>query len=232
MEVVMLCGGKGMRMRPHTENIPKPMMSVGDMPIMEHLMKYFLYFGHTKFIACLGYRKEAIESYFNNSEWDIKLVDTGEETSKSERLKKIAELIKGDSFFLSYGDDLSTVNLEDLYAFHKKNNALVTVTAVRLVSPYGIIKMDSRGKIIDFKEKPVLDHYINGGFFVMDKSVLNMMKDGDDLEKDVLPRIAAMGRLYAFRHDGFWASMNTHQDNIMLNDLWSKGKAEWKIWKA
>jgi glucose-1-phosphate cytidylyltransferase len=231
MQVVILCGGKGMRMRPHTEHIPKPMMEVGEMPILEHLMRYFAKYGHTDFVLCLGYKKDAIIEYFSGKEdWNIEFVDTGEESSKAERLKKATPFIKDENFFVLYGDDLSTVNIKELEEFHMKNNALATLTAVKLVSPYGIIDIDEKSKITNFREKPVLDHYINGGFFIVNKKVLDMINDGDDFEKETLSKVAKNGKLFAFKHNGFWASMNTHQDNVMLNELWNKNEAKWKIW--
>src|SRR3989338_10022817 len=230
MQVVILCGGKGMRMRPQTEYVPKPMMAIGNAPILEHIMRYFSAFGHDEFILCLGYRKELIEEYFRGKPWNVKLVDTGENASKSERLAKVAHLLK-EEFFVSYGDDLCTVDLNALLAYHKKTGALMTVTAPKMTSPYGILELEGGGKVFAFKEKPVLTHRINGGFLAMKKSALSFITPGEDLESGLMQRLASEGKLYAFPHNGFWASMNTPQDNIMLNELWNSGKAEWKIWK-
>ncbi len=227
MQVVVLCGGKGTRLSEYTEEIPKPLIEIGSKPILWHLVQMYKGFGHKDFIFCLGYKGEKIKEFFNNEkDVNIKFADTGLETNKAERILKVKHLIKDDDFFVTYGDDLSDVNLSKLYQFHKKNKKIVTLTAVNLESPFGILELKNN-EVIGFREKPKLSHFMNGGFYVFNKKIFNYVKKGYDLEKDVLRDAAKANQIAAFKHKGFWKSMNTLKDVIELNELYQKGHLKW-----
>jgi len=227
MQVVVLCGGKGTRLSEFTEEIPKPLIDVGSRPILWHLVQIYKKFGHKDFIFCLGYKGNKIKDYFKNEKGaSIKFVDTGLETNKAERIQKVRNLIKGDDFFVTYGDDLSDVNIDSLYKFHKKNKKIVTLTAVNLESQFGILELHDN-EVVSFREKPKLDYFMNGGFYVFNKKIFEYMKKGCDLEKDILGDLAKIRQVSAFKHNGFWKSMNTLKDVIELNELYKKGQLKW-----
>jgi|TARA_Y100000310_G_scaffold177911_2_gene177892 glucose-1-phosphate cytidylyltransferase len=223
MQVVVLCGGKGTRLSELTEDIPKPLIEVGGKPILWHIVQMYKSYGFNDFIFCLGYKGDNIKEYFKN-EKDVKIhfEDTGQDTNKAERIQKVKDLIKSDDFFVTYGDDLSDVNIKELQEFHKNNNKTVTLTAVNLQSPFGILEINKSDEVCEFKEKPKLAQFMNGGFYVFNKKIFDYMKKGYDLEKDVLPDAAKDGQVVAFRHKGFWKSMNTLKDVIELNELYKR----------
>jgi len=228
MQVVILCGGKGTRLSEYTEEIPKPLVEVGNKPILHHLMELYAHAGHKDFILCLGYKGEKIEEYFkDNRSWNIKFIDTGENSTKAERLMKVKNEIKENTFLLSYGDDLSDVDINKVVDFHKKTDKIVTLTAVPLISPFGIIELNKNNDVVQFKEKPKLSYLMNGGFYVVDKKIFDYIKPGYDLEKEVFEDLTKEKQIAAFRHNGFWKSMNTLKDVIELNELYNKGKAPW-----
>ena len=228
MEVVILCGGKGTRLSEYTEEIPKPLVMVGNKPILHHVMDLYAYFGHKDFILCVGYKGEKIKDYFkNNKEWNIEIVNSGEDANKAERLAKAKDKIKGNTFLLSYGDDLCDVDVNKVIEFHKKNEKIVTLTAVHLISPFGIIEINSKNEVTSFKEKPKLSHLMNGGFYVMKKKIFDYIKPGYDLEKETFEDLAKQRQIAAFKHDNFWKSMNTLKDVIELNELYKKGVTPW-----
>lgn len=234
MKVVILCGGKGTRLREYTEEIPKPLIEIGRKPILWHIMKIYSYWGYRDFILCLGYKGRLIEEYFKNNEldekWSIELVDTGEDTSKGQRIRMIKKLILDDNFFVAYGDDVSDVNINKLFEFHKEKGKIATLTTVNLISQFGILKLNNNDEIVVFKEKPRLDHWINGGFFVFRKEIFDYIKEGYDLEEDTFRELAKINQICAFKHSGFWQCMNTLKDTIELNEAWEMKKAPWKLW--
>lgn len=228
MQVIVLCGGKGTRLSEYTEEIPKPLINVGHRPILWHIMQMYKSYGHREFIFCLGYKGEKIREYFKDEkEVKIQFADTGIDTNKSERIQKIRHLIKDDNFFVTYGDDLSDVNINKLSEFHKKNKKVVTLTAVNLESPFGILELNKKNEVIGFKEKPKLEYFMNGGFYIFNKRIFSYMKKGYDLEKDVLKEAAKLKQIAAFKHKGFWKSMNTLKDVIELNEIYNKGEMKW-----
>ena len=228
MQVVILCGGKGTRLSEYTEEIPKPLVGVGDKPILHHLMSVYAHHGHKDFILCLGYKGDKIKEHFkDNKKFDIEFIDTGENSNKAERLMKIKDKIKEDNFLLSYGDDLSDVDINQVIKLHNEKNKIVTLTAVRLQSPFGILEINNNLEVTEFKEKPVLPNLMNGGFYVIKKEIFSSIKAGYDLEKETFKDLAKENQITAFKHDGFWKSMNTLKDVVELNDMFKKGDTPW-----
>lgn len=233
MQVVILCGGKGTRMGKDLEGLPKALMAVGKKPIIWHIMKYFAYFGHNDFLLCLGYKGSDIIKYFKQqNEFKVEFVDTGLETNTGGRIKRIQKYIHSDVFFTTYGDGLCDINLNSLLSFHLAHKKTATLTAVMPNSTFGIVGIDSHsGLVSHFDEKPILDHWINGGFFIFDKRIFKYLKKTDVLEKETFARLVRENQLCAYKHQGFWECMDTYKDTLRLNELWTGGRAPWALWK-
>jgi glucose-1-phosphate cytidylyltransferase len=232
MKVVILCGGKGTRLKEYTEDIPKPLIEIGGKPILWHIMKTYSHYGFKDFILCLGYKGNKIKEYIENNnqeKWNVEFVDTGEKSNKGQRIKAVEEYIKEDNFFVAYGDDVSDVNIKEILNFHNKNNKIVTLTAVNPLSQFGIMEINNNSEITEFKEKPKLDHWINGGFFVFNKKIFNYLKDDYDLETETFEELVKEKQIQAFKHNGFWKCMNTFKDTVELNELWEQNNAPWKV---
>lgn len=232
MKTVILCGGKGTRMDSLTEKIPKPLVEIGGKPALWHIMKIYAMHGYNEFVLCLGYKGAEIKKYFekNNPDgWRIEFVDTGENSSKSERIQKIRKFVFGENFFLAYGDDLSNVDISKLKEFHEKNKKIATITAVKIESPFGVLETNAKSEITNFREKPMLDYWMNGGFMVLSSKIFDYLKFGE-LEKEVFGKLVLERQIQAFKHTGEWKTMNTLKDNQELNELWEQKKAFWKIW--
>jgi len=237
MQVVILCGGGGTRLLPKTEKIPKPLIPIGGKPIIWHIMKVYSHFGHKDFILCLGYLGNKIREYFQNPEnveenWNITFVDTGLKTTKGERLRRVKDYIKNEIFLVSYGDDLSDVNINDVIKFHKKNNKIATLTTVNPICHFGVIETNDNNEIIGFKEKPKLEYWINGGYFVFNKKIFDYMEEDWDLEKETFEALAKDRQISAFKHTGFWNSMNTLKDAMELNEMWKRNELKKILWKS
>lgn len=233
MKVVILCGGKGTRLKEYTEDIPKPLVEVGGKPILWHIMKIYSHYGFNEFVLCLGYKGEKIKEYFkeNKEGWKIEFADTGEESSKSERLKKIKDYINEDLFLVAYGDDVCDVNLKEVVKTHKSHGKITTLTAIPLYSQFGIVETNRKNEVVNFKEKPRLDNYwFNGGFFVFDRKIFDYLDIGE-LENEVFERLVQENQIIAYKHDGFWKCMNTFKDTQELNKLWNEHNAPWKVWR-
>lgn len=236
MKVVILCGGQGTRLREQTEFTPKPMVKIGDKPILWHIMKTYSHFGLNEFVLCLGYKGEVIKEYFSQNkhkEWDVSLVETGEKAMTGARVFRVREELGNASFCLTYGDGLGSIDIGALLDFHKRHSKLVTVTGVRPPSRFGELKLEG-DKVIAFSEKPqVTESFINGGFFVMQREFIERyLSDNDDLtlESEPLQRVAQDGELMMFAHTGFWQPMDTYREWKMLEEMWDNGKADWKMW--
>jgi len=230
MQVLILCGGMGTRAYPYTEYLPKPMLPVNGQPILIHVMRIFAEQGFREFILSLGYRKEVIIDYFyqKNLDWDIKLVDTGPETDTGGRIYNCRELL-GETFMATYVDGLSDIPLDRLLHFHQSHGGLATITSVPLRSQYGTLECNDTGRINCFKEKPILrEHWINAGFFVFDHKVFEHW-EGSNLEKEVFPALLKKKLLYAYRHDGFFKSMDTYKDQQEIEQMYREGNIVWKI---
>lgn len=236
MQVVILAGGLGTRLAEETDLIPKPMVKIGDEPILVHIMRIFAKFGHKQFIVAMGYKQEVIQEYFRdnferfrNEGWEISLVDTGLNSSTGGRLSRIMPLINS-TFFMTYGDGLSDINLELLLKHHQEMNRIATVTAVRPPARFGTIEI-SNGVVKGFSEKdPQASGWINGGFFCLDKEVENyLMGDDVSFESDPINKIVSENQLSAYEHSGWWQPMDTLREKIILQELWLSGKAPWII---
>lgn len=256
MKCVILAGGLGTRLSEETVVKPKPSVEIGDRPILWHIMKYYARFGITEFIVCLGYKGYVIKEYFANyslhnadltvdlergaltwhrrtaEPWKVTLVDTGHDTMTGGRLKRIGEyLTPGEAFCMTYGDGLSDIDIAAEIAFHKAQKRKATVACVRPPARFGSVKLDG-ARVASFAEKLPSDAgLINGGFFVLEPSVLDYI-DGDKTvwEQKPLERLAAEGQLSAWVHEGFWQPMDTLRDKRQLEELWTSGKAPWKVW--
>jgi glucose-1-phosphate cytidylyltransferase len=221
-KVVILAGGFGTRLSEYTKKIPKPMVKVNNKPILVHIMEHYARYGFNNFNIALGYKGKVIKDYFKNKKfkWKINLINTGLKTMTGGRLKRLKKIIGNEVFFMTYGDGLSDVNLKKLLNFHKKNNKLVTLTAVRPPARFGAIKINGN-KVKTFKEKDKMDEgWINGGFFVMDPKFLNYIKDdGTFLEREPLEKATSLNQLMAFKHRGFWQCMDSKKDKDKLEKI-------------
>lgn len=229
MEVVILCGGKGTRSYPFTEHYPKVMMPIMGTPIVVHLMRIYAQQGFKKFVLAAGHRKEILVDYFDNRfpEWEIRIVDTGEDADTGERVRRCAPYVNGP-FFLTYGDGLGDVDLTALLDFHRSKKGLATVTAVPLRSQYGMVVFNESKQVREFNEKPVIENYwINAGFFVMEKAAFDLW-EGQNLETEIMPALARAGELYTYLHTGFWKSMDTTKDQQELERLYRTGHPLWR----
>jgi glucose-1-phosphate cytidylyltransferase len=241
MKLVILAGGLGTRLAEETDFVPKPMVLIGDKPILWHIIKYYSAFNFSEFIICGGYKIEIIKNFFKKSEsknneleksWKVKVINTGKNSNTGERLKKIKKYVD-EVFCLTYGDGLSNVNINTLLNFHKKNKVITTLTAVKPESRFGKIIFNGN-KVSKFLEKDVLtENWINGGFFVCQKEVFKYLnKKNTIFESDTLSLLAKKNKLAAYKHKDFWYCMDTLRDKIHLNNIWLCNKAPWKIWDA
>ena len=222
MKVVILAGGLGTRISEYSRFIPKPMIEINKSPMLIHIMKHYAKYGFKEFYIALGYKGHIIKNYFKNKKfnWEINLIETGKNTMTGGRLKRLKKYLIEENFFLTYGDGLSNVNLKKLLKFHTNNKKLVTLTAVRPPARFGALKLKGNS-VKYFKEKSKMDEgWINGGFFVIKKNFLKYIKnDATFLEKEPLEKITRMKQLSAYKHKGFWQSVDTKRDLILLNKI-------------
>ena len=219
MKVVILAGGRGTRISEYTRSIPKPMVKIGSLPIIVHIMKLYAKYGYDNFYVALGYKGQIIKDYFkkNRFKWKINLIDTGKNTMTGGRLKRLSKYLKDETFMLTYGDGVSDINLKKLVSFHKRNLKTVTLTAVRPPARFGVIKLQGNN-VKYFKEKSNIDEgWINGGFFIIEPKFLKYLKnDKTFLEKNPLEKVAKNKNLIAYKHTGFWQCMDTVRDKEIL----------------
>jgi glucose-1-phosphate cytidylyltransferase len=234
MKLVILAGGYGTRLSEETVNKPKPLVKIGNKPIIWHIMKFYSYYGIKDFIICLGYKgalltKELKKLNLKES-WNIKYVKTGLNTMTGGRVKKIKKyILNDDNFCLTYGDGLSDINIKKLINFHNKNKKIATLTAVKYKNPKGILSIDFMSKVKKINEKPV--EYINGGFFVLSRKIFKYLKNSKTIfEKDCLPKLVKKNELIAFKHNGFWSCMDTIREKKELNRIYKSKETAWKIW--
>lgn len=251
MQVVILCGGKGTRLQEKTQSIPKALVEIGGRPILWHIMRGYAAFGHTDFVLCLGYLGERVRAYFrdgaerpndtpaetihyvapDSQNWRITCLDTGVETQTGGRIYRAAPFIQGATFLATYGDGLADLDLTALLRFHQRHGRAATLTAVKPISQFGLLEMDDWGAITAFREKPRLQQWVNGGFFVFDRAVFDYLDDDCVLERAPFERLARERQIMAYPHEGFWACMDTYKDTVTLDSLWRAGRAPWKSWE-
>lgn len=259
--VMILCGGLGSRLHEETEFRPKPMLEIGDRPILWHIMKLYSAHGFRDFILCLGYKGHAIKEYFLNhrafqsdftihmgrserveyhtgpeeDDWRVTLVDTGQSTQTGGRVARAARYVRGDTFCLTYGDGLGNIDLTALLKFHHSHGKIGTITGVRPPGRFGELEIDSSGRALQFNEKPqVAEGIINGGFFVFQRPFLERFLDTREdlvLEQEPLQRLSRDRELMVYSHQGFWQPMDTYREFKLLNELWATGEAPWKVWR-
>ena len=256
MKVAILAGGFGTRLAEETEVRPKPLVEIGGKPILWHIMKHFDVYGYKQFVVALGYKGEFIKRYMvdfaalsssitvdlrtrevfphaeSTPEWQVDLIDTGQQTNTGGRIKRLKPQTGDETFMLTWGDGVSDVNLDQLLQFHRSHGKLVTLTAVRPPARFGALEI-SNGRIQKFTEKPQIgEGWINGAFFVCEPGVFDYIEgDATQFEKEPLEELARDGQLMAYKHEGFWQCMDTLRDKYLLNRLWDSEQAPWKTWK-
>lgn len=259
MKVVILCGGLGTRLREETEYRPKPMVPIGGRPILWHIMKHYAHYGHKEFVLCLGYKGDVIKDFFRNylwhtsdvtmrlgrnpeiryhntheeEDWSVTLLETGLHTMTGGRLRRALQFLPDQEVLFTYGDGLTDSDPNRVIEFHRSQGATATLTAVRPVGRFGELQMDDH-RIRAFAEKPDLDAWVSGGFFVLNRAILDVLDPSDDciLERAPLARLASSGKLCAYKHAGYWQCMDTYREHLLLNEQWDSGQAPWKVWGA
>ncbi len=260
MKVVILCGGKGTRLREETEYRPKPMVPIGGYPILWHIMKIYAHYGHREFVICLGYKGDLIKEYFRNylwntgdvtlslgreqavtyhdrhdeEDWNVTLAETGESSMTAFRVKQIQKYIpEGEPFLLTYGDGVSNIDINASIENHKASGKVCTVSAVHPAGRFGSMRIEPDGRIHQFQEKPQMESaYVNGGFMVCNHQMFDYLTDdpGVMLERAPIAKLVQDHQLNAYRHEGWWQPMDTYQESQHLNDLWARGEAPWRVW--
>jgi len=235
LKAVILAGGLGTRISEESHLKPKPMIEIGGMPLLWHIMKIYSHYGINEFVICCGYKGDMIKEYFSKFDfplWNVQLVDTGLNTMTGGRIKRIQNHID-DTFCVTYGDGVSDVNINDLILFHKEKKSLATLTAIHPPERFGVLEL-SGNNVVEFHEKHQGESsWINGGFFVFEKEIFDYIKNGDSttLERTPFETLAKEKKLTAFKHEGFWHPMDTLRDKKHLENLWTSNKAPWKIWE-
>jgi glucose-1-phosphate cytidylyltransferase len=229
--VVILCGGRGTRLRERTESVPKALVEIGGRPILWHVIGIYAAQGFERFVLATGYLGEAVEEFVAGERWpgaiDVECVDTGLDTPTGGRIARLADRLGRDTFCVTYADGVADVDLDALLASHAESGALGTVTVVQPHLQWGVAEIGANERVEGFVEKPRSEHWINGGFFVFEPGVLDYIDDESVLEREPLERLAVDGQLHAHRHEGFWDCMDTYKDAVELNDLWVSGRAPW-----
>jgi glucose-1-phosphate cytidylyltransferase len=260
MKTVILCGGYGTRIRDVADDIPKPMIPIGGIPILWHIMKYYANWNYKDFVLCLGHKSYSIKDFFLNyktrisdftltldgkgqikyhnileeADWNVTFAETGINAMTGARVKRIQKYIDDEDFMLTYGDGLGDIDLKKLLAFHKSHGKILTVTGVRPAGRFGELISDSKGKVMEFNEKPQsTGGVISGGFFVCKKEIFKYLNNREDLvlEKEPMINLVKDKQMMVYKHDGFWQPMDTYREYKLLNGLYDKGDAPWVIWK-
>jgi glucose-1-phosphate cytidylyltransferase len=234
--VVILCGGRGTRLRERTESVPKALVEIGGRPILWHVIRIYAAQGFERFLLATGYMGEAVAEFVSAERWPdgvaIECVDTGLETPTGGRIARLEDRLGGERFCATYADGVADVDLGALLDFHAGHGGLATLTVVRPHLQWGVAELGEGDRVAGFLEKPRSEHWINGGFFCFEPGALAYVEEDSVLEREPLQKLAAAGQLHAYRHDGFWDCMDTYKDAVVLNDLWASGEAPWRVWDA
>ena len=234
--VLILCGGRGTRLRERTESVPKALVEIGGRPILWHVIQIYAAQGFERFLLATGYMGEAVEGFVAAESWPrgvaVECVDTGLDTPTGGRIARLGERLEGEAFCATYADGVADVDLDALLGFHSAHGALATLTVVRPHLQWGVAELGDDCRVAGFVEKPRSEHWINGGFFCFEPGALDRIGEDSVLEREPLQRLAADDQLCAFRHEGFWDCMDTYKDAVVLNDLWASGDAPWRLWGA
>ncbi len=232
--VVILCGGRGTRLRERTETVPKALVEIGGMPILWHVIGIYAAQGFKRFLLATGYLGEMVDGFVESTKWPdgvaVECVDTGLDTPTGGRIARLAERLGEGTFCATYADGVADVDLGALLRFHADGGPLATMTVVRPRLQWGVAELDGDGRVAGFVEKPRSKRWVNGGFLCVAPGALAYLDEDSVLEREPLARLAADGQLRAFRHEGFWDCMDTYKDAVVLNDLWARGAAPWKLW--
>jgi glucose-1-phosphate cytidylyltransferase len=232
--VVILCGGRGTRLRDQTESIPKALVEIGGRPILWHVISIYGCQGFSRFLLLTGYKGELISEWARQSSWPdgprIECLDTGLDTPTGGRIKLAQDRIGDEPFSATYADGVADIDLGALVDFHRESGTQATVTVVRPELQFGVADLDEGGLVRGFQEKPRLDSWINGGFFCFEPGVFDYLAEDSVLEREPLEGLAGEGELRAYRHRGFWDCMDTYKDAVLLNDLWDSGEPPWRVW--
>jgi glucose-1-phosphate cytidylyltransferase len=231
---VILCGGRGTRLREQTQTIPKPLVEIGGRPILWHVIRIYAVQGFERFVLCTGHRGDLIEDFVASdglpAGLTIDCVDTGEDTPTGGRVARVADRVQGERFCVTYADGVADIDLAALLGFHHDHGALATMTVVQPELQFGVADLDGDGRVSGFTEKPRFEGWVNGGFLCFEPGALDYIGVDSVLEREPLERLARDDQLRAFRHTGFWDCMDTYKDAVLLNDLWAEGRAPWKLW--
>jgi glucose-1-phosphate cytidylyltransferase len=234
--VAILCGGRGARLRERTESVPKALVEIGGRPILWHVIQIYAAQGFERFLLATGYLGEAVAEFAAAERWPegvvVECIDTGIDTPTGGRIARLGERLDGEGFCATYADGVADVDLDALLGFHHGHGELATLTVVRPHLQWGVAELGEDARVAGFVEKPRSEHWINGGFFCFEPGALGYIAEDSVLEREPLQRLAADGRLHAFRHEGFWDCMDTYKDAVTLNDLWAAGDAPWSVWEA
>lgn len=233
MKVVLFCGGMGTRLREYSPTVPKPLVPIGDRPIIWHLMRYYAHFGHDEFVLCLGHGGELIREYFCDEDpgWQVTLVDTGLDASIGERLRRVAPHVRDDEMFLAnYSDGLADLDLDRYVDAFRCSRAIGSLLCVRPSQTFHPVEVAADGVVVDIRPARDADVWINGGFFAFRPELFDHLHDGEDLVEEPFARLIELQQLRAHRHHGFWAAMDTMPDKRAFDEIEASGKAPWKVW--
>ncbi len=234
--VVILCGGRGTRLRERTESVPKALVEIGGRPILWHVVQIYAAQGFDRFLLATGYMGDAVAEFAAAQRWpggvEVECIDTGLDTPTGGRVAWLGDRLAEGTFCVTYADGVADVDLGALLDFHRGHGDLATMTVVRPHLQWGVAELGEGGRVAGFAEKPRSEHWINGGFLCFEPGALAYLDEDSVLEREPLRRLASDGRLHAYRHDGFWDCMDTYKDAVVLNDLWASGEAPWRVWDA
>lgn len=232
--MLILCGGRGTRLQERTQLVPKPLVEVGGRPIVWHVIQIYLAQGFDRFVLLTGYRQDQVAAFVTQETWppgvDVRCLDTGEHAPTGERLRRAVHVVRGERCCVTYADGVADIDLDALLRFHAGHGAAATMTVVRPRLQFGVADLNGDGIVRGFTEKPLSEHWVNGGFFCFEPAALAQIGPDTVLEREPLEALAGQGELRAFRHQGFWACMDTHKDAVELGDLWAQGHAPWRVW--